>query len=373
MAMVAVLVCAGFSAGLSGQPRSTATSARPNGTRPIADELISLSLSEDEKQDFIDCVQAQYERILDARVPGPGVVLENCVTSAINDYSTFCPNACSGTTITSLTVSIQVVCGGANSLCCLGTGGSVLCGDGGTCCMNSNHGAYCCAAGNTCESEVCVAADGQCFPGDALVQVMDRGISPLTSLRVGERVLVQRPRGEIVYEPVLSFLHAVPGGRHRADEFLTVAHTRGQFRVSANHLVFVRQGHVSIDKLAADLDVGDQLMVATSPRLDGAQQSTVLALHKSKGKSGMYAPLTASGTIVVDGVVASNYAAYSSDVWIPHGFIHAVFSPARLYYSIGIGAESTAIDVREVLHPYVELMQTVHHFVSGLGLMPNFK
>ena len=48
----------------------------------------------------------------------------------------------------------------------------------------------------------------------------------------------------------------------------------------------------------------------------------------------MFAPLTSSGTIVVDGVLASNYAGSSATLSSPHGAAHGIAFPLRVYHKL---------------------------------------
>merc|ERR1712203_442198 len=114
------------------------------------------------------------------------------------------------------------------------------------------------------------------------------------------------------FEPVLGFLHVT--GEHEVSNFLTVQHSHGEFRVSPHHVVFVETG----DKLAADLTTGDKVLVSEN---SGVVAREVLIMKQSSGNSGMFAPLTPSGTVVVDNVAASNYASYAH-VPFPHSALH---------------------------------------------------
>merc|ERR1712232_946817 len=115
-----------------------------------------------------------------------------------------------------------------------------------------------------------------------------------------------------------------------------------------------------LDKIAVQLNAGD-LIYLPSSAAETEQVVRVLSIHSSEGDSGMYAPLTASGTIVVDGIVASNYATHSQATWIPHGAIHAAFLPVRIYHLLGLGLQSKSkSDMAEKggveIPPYADLL-----------------
>merc|ERR1719444_84926 len=94
---------------------------------------------------------------------------------------------------------------------------------------------------------------GACFPGDASASVEGRGAVPLSELKSGDRVQVQRSSGELSFEPLLGFLHSTKG----SSRFLHIQHARGELSASANHLVFVADG---TSKLASELKVGDEVL-----------------------------------------------------------------------------------------------------------------
>jgi len=156
-----------------------------------------------------------------------------------------------------------------------------------------------------------------CFPGDATVDVYGRGATRMTSLSVGDRVLVEN--GE--FEPVLSFLHKVPG----VAKAMTMVHSQGTFQASENHIVFTSRGDMPVSALRP----GDELLVQSGP-------STILTIGQAITATGMYAPFTASGALVVDGVVASNYGTPTSKSSLPHAAAHAAFFSLRVYYYLDL-------------------------------------
>jgi len=171
------------------------------------------------------------------------------------------------------------------------------------------------------------------------VTVRGAGAVPLKDLNSGDEVLGKAG----VYEPVLGFLHMTDA--NEVSNFLAVKHSHGELRVSQHHVVFVETG----DKLAADLTAGDKVYVSED---SGLVLREVLAVVQSSGRTGMFAPLTPSGTIVVDNVVASNYASYGH-AWFPHNALHATFFPVRAFHALGLASFSPKVaDAGEHLHPY---------------------
>jgi len=228
-----------------------------------------------------------------------------------------------------------------------------------------------CIDGYTNENGFCIrcgeagveCVDSLCFPGDALVHVRGRGPAPIASLQAGEQVLVELLPGHVEFEPVLGFLHVLRADKNAAHRFLTVVHARGHLRASANHLVFRAEGALRTTTTVAGLRPGDRIFVASPGGNDtGTTTSEVLAILRGVTQLGMHAPLTPSGTLLVDGAIASVYAAHSATAWLPHGAAHALFFVVRAYHTLGGGRFSWPQWVRGSsgahagYHPFVALL-----------------
>eukprot|EP00928_Gymnodinium_smaydae_P087841 TRINITY_DN72033_c0_g1_i1.p1 TRINITY_DN72033_c0_g1~~TRINITY_DN72033_c0_g1_i1.p1 ORF type:complete len:703 (-),score=109.02 TRINITY_DN72033_c0_g1_i1:402-2510(-) len=190
--------------------------------------------------------------------------------------------------------------------------------------------------------------DASCFPGTARVRVLGKGECAVHTLRVGDRALVRRG-DSFAYEPVLGFIHAVRGGATNG-RFMVVEHERGEFRASENHLVFVRRGDrgEEISQMVAQVRPGDRL-IALVHDTDGVEASTcavtgncrilgstIIGVRQAKTDTGLYAPLLAAGTLVVDDVVVSTYGSPSIGLHLSHGVAHGVFFSFRAYYAAGL-------------------------------------
>jgi len=179
-----------------------------------------------------------------------------------------------------------------------------------------------------------------CFPGESTVHVRGRGPVHMATLKVGEEVLSE-DAGVISFEPVLSFLHKV---RAERAAFVTVLHERGVFRATAGHLAFVLDGLRRVDRPVGTLRPDDLLLVAQH---DGPEAplvpSRVSEVRKSATSIGLYAPLTASGTVIVDGVLASIYATPSLTLHLPHAVAHVALWPVRMYHKLALSHVASSI------------------------------
>ena len=131
-----------------------------------------------------------------------------------------------------------------------------------------------------------VNAGGLCFSKDATVQVFGKGAVTMENLQLGDRVFT----GE-TYQTVYSFGHL---DKTRETEFLQIETNAGNsLETTSGHLVYVDGKAAPVR--ADSIKLGDAL--------EGA---TVIKIGSVK-KTGIFAPLTMDGKVVVDGVKASNY------------------------------------------------------------------
>jgi len=186
-----------------------------------------------------------------------------------------------------------------------------------------------------------------CFPGEATVQIEGAGQSPIADLRVGDRVLAAQG-----YETVLGFLHHQHGG---SNKYLTVSHSDGEFRATANHLVFTPAGSTAV----GDLRVGEQIFVSAS-----APPSRILEVRESTSSLGVFSPFTASGTVVVDDAVVSIYGQPSPRAKLTHGSAHAAFFLVRVYHALGLTGFFGEPQTVQEIHPFARALLPLQHLIS---------
>jgi desert hedgehog protein len=174
-----------------------------------------------------------------------------------------------------------------------------------------------------------------CFSGDALVEVESRGSIAMSSLMIGDRVRVAGNK----FEPVYSFGHY---DSERSAEFLQI-YSGGApvpIEISRDHLILSDGEHWVP---AGTLLAGDRLNDADGNRVSITKVQRV-------NRKGVYAPFTASGSVIVNNVVASNYVAFQgaehiqvagvstpfSYQWVAHIFN----SVHRVAYKMGLTGET---------------------------------
>lgn len=151
----------------------------------------------------------------------------------------------------------------------------------------------------------------------------------MADLRVGDYVLsLDRSSGRLVYSEVILFLDRSPRDSRK---FLRLK-TRGGKSVllTPSHLV-LRLGGEGLQTeqvFAAQVLVGDHLMVRDSA--DVFVRDTVISVEAQwVEQGGVYAPLTRTGTLLVDDVLVSCYAQFNSQT-----VAHLSFAPFRLYFNV---------------------------------------
>jgi len=170
-----------------------------------------------------------------------------------------------------------------------------------------------------------------CFPEHATVQTQ-HGRKCMRDVQIGESVQVITEDGTISMCDVYGWAH-----RDLATEatYLEVAtENGGKITLSADHLLGVvrpRRHHHTGEEVqyvpAGEVREGERVMQAFS--IGGTPQLRTVPVKsvRSVQAKGLFAPLTLEGTVIVDDVAASCYAAVPS-----HRAAHAALAPARAQY-----------------------------------------
>lgn len=144
-----------------------------------------------------------------------------------------------------------------------------------------------------------------CFPADAMVNVTGKGSIPMMKLQVGDEVEAMTSAGFLTHSQVGFFLHRDP---EQSAEFVSLETDDGREVVlTPDHQLGVvddiGDGNVMF-MFAADVAVGMKLVI---PMTDFPQIVTVTSSRRQT-LTGIYAPCTTEGTIVVSGCGCSCYA-----------------------------------------------------------------
>jgi len=164
-----------------------------------------------------------------------------------------------------------------------------------------------------------------CFPGTSTVTLADGTTKSMASLQLGDEVLDAAG----AYSPIYVFGHASAAKA----SYLTLALEGGRkITLSPDHYVPANGDLV----YAKDVAVGDVLGYVDG----GATETAAVASIDESVEVGMYNPYTLSGTIVVDGVVASCHSSWILDGLAPPRVLAKVYQrlfvvPRAAYKLIG--------------------------------------
>lgn len=179
-------------------------------------------------------------------------------------------------------------------------------------------------------SSVCTALScsmslsrSSCFAGMSVVKLLNGETKELSELKINDYVLVDESG---VYEPVTSFIHAQHEGIYNFLEMKiqsTVSNLSSSLYVSSNHLIFDYDTNTAIH--ASDFRVGQRVAFIDQDHMVPGEILDIQTTHRK----GFFAPLTPSGKMVINGVLASNYASVRN-----HDLAHQVMNIYRWYLNV---------------------------------------
>lgn len=151
----------------------------------------------------------------------------------------------------------------------------------------------------------------------------------LSELAVGDRVLTINSDGQLSYDDVMMFLHRDVDNEQ---EFAILRTESGkQITLTPNHLIKMADDALTPASGLASAyarEVRANKFLYTVTRHGTVVADRVVEVRTTRQR-GVVAPLTTTGTIVVDDVIASCYAVIKYE-----NVAHAAFAPVRFWYSI---------------------------------------
>jgi len=155
-----------------------------------------------------------------------------------------------------------------------------------------------------------------CFPGTATV-VTPNGPKSMHDVELGDVLRVVTSDGKLQWSPVCAFAHREAT---MVAPFVQLSTKTRQIALSHEHLIAIMRGNSIHHIPAGEVSVGTSLVACQQSGVYSDTVVNVAVVHKQ----GIYAPFTLEGTLVVDGVAASCYAATRS-----HTAAHAAMKPVR--------------------------------------------
>lgn len=194
-----------------------------------------------------------------------------------------------------------------------------------------------------------------CFPGDAQALVLSKTGAVPTALRdvvPGDLVAVgDASTGTTWFAPLLTDMHSASEHERQSLPYLKIVHEAGILHISSDHFVFTRDdGYVP----AKEVEIGSTLLASKDGLLGPSRVLEIAPVYKT----GMFAPLTWSGTVIVDGVLASNYVVTPADYIEP-----AVLSR----FTAAIGGWN---NIHHLSHFFMLPMRLAHLRILGFALVP---
>ena len=204
------------------------------------------------------------------------------------------------------------------------------------------------------------ARHGGCFPAEATVRTSEGVTKRISEVEIGERVAAVDSTGSVVYSPVLLFLDRDANQRRN---FVVLRTERGdQLTLTPSHLIYTIPGN--------DVDANDAQLVATFAHRvqiddwivivggDGRSRRQRVVDVGVAAHTGVFAPLTEEGTLVVDDVVVSCYAVVDDQ-----SLAHWAFAPVRMWTRIrralGLGVDHVVTSATQGVHPYAEFLYSI--------------
>jgi len=161
---------------------------------------------------------------------------------------------------------------------------------------------------------------GMCFPGTSRVMIHGKeGTIPMSELRLGDSILVDTNG---TYEKVYTFGHYSPDAP-KAPFVKIMTQNGSELTLSESHMI------KTVDSRTIP---ASQILKGDSIYHVSGKTDVVVSTKTIRMQKGMYAPFTASGYLIVDDILVSNYVALIPEDKAPHQWIaHAFNAPHRMY------------------------------------------
>lgn len=220
-----------------------------------------------------------------------------------------------------------------------------------------------------------------CFPGDATVEVYDKGLVAMKDLKYGDRVKTLSKEGSFHYEEVYFFGHRDASA---ISEYVNVQSVGGKvLQLSPKHFASLCVAHCTAGALnngravmrhvyAKDVSPGDVVMIADGEAVTFA---AVERIWRSM-EVGLFNPYVRGGDIIVMGTVVSVHSEWVLDrlpflksEWLPDIYETLFFPLFVIYQAIG-PAMSEHVISRVGLHEHRQTgMLSRHTGVEALLVM----
>jgi Hint module len=206
-----------------------------------------------------------------------------------------------------------------------------------------------------------------CFSSVSSVTVRNKGVSEMIHLQVGDQV--QTNNG---FAPIYGFAHSDTTSETVFLQIYTEENGKWPLEISGDHLVFLANDNIPVR--ADSIRVGHMLANEAA--------GTLVTSIGVVTRSGLYAPLTSTGTINVDGIVSSCYVSLQQGAskyvelqggirtfLSHHRMVHMWLAPIRMV-CMGISSSlCKSFDEETGLAHFVQLGFAVSQFIDRQNLI----
>ncbi|XP_021003778.2 desert hedgehog protein B-like [Parasteatoda tepidariorum] len=161
-----------------------------------------------------------------------------------------------------------------------------------------------------------------CFHSSSTVTTRN-GIKLLKDVEIGDEVASRfSPEGSLIYSTVINFLHR---DYELKTDFIRVrTNSNNTLLLTPNHLIFRYSKQLVEAVLASDINPGDLLLIKLDNNLTALSAVLDLTIFSL---TGVHAPVTEDGTIIVNDIYVSCYATVRS-----HTVAHLTMLPLRINF-----------------------------------------
>lgn len=168
--------------------------------------------------------------------------------------------------------------------------------------------------------------DTTCFPANSLVKMADNTTKNIQDLKQGDKIMTYDNNGKLIQDEVISFLHYEEGGLHN---YLEVEYNNEKqetrtLDISYNHYIYIDKNKTEkVGKLKSNVS-----NVFTVGESEANFFNTSITKITNVQKKGAYAPLTKTGSLIVNNTFVSCYSS------VLHEYAHKAFAPFRAAYEL---------------------------------------
>ncbi|XP_043939714.1 desert hedgehog protein [Protopterus annectens] len=171
---------------------------------------------------------------------------------------------------------------------------------------------------------------GGCFPGKAQVKLASGETKALSDLHVSDWILTADSAGRLTPTIVLLFLDIDPKKR-TSFIVLETEEPKRRLQLTPSHLLFISKNRSKSMEtfqptFASRVQIGNFVLVYKEGHFIRPARIINVSTEEDIG---VYAPLTSHGTLLVNEVLASNYAVIEKHQWA-----HLAFAPFRFFHSL---------------------------------------